>query len=191
MLSVYLLSQAGVLRVVPEALQVGRLPAGAAGADHQVAAELEDQCDQRRIVRRWRRRRCARRSAVRAAGEVPRSSVTRRKSAWWSAMCSARSVSKLFPRAPPAPPRSAHAGRPRHPVGLEIGGAGQDQGGGVGAGDQQFAVSQFLFAARTVAFRRASYRMAESATWPVIESRRDARGHFGVGMGAAQPRLNF
>ena len=42
MLSVYLLSHGGCVGIVPEALQIGRLPAGAAGPDQQVAAELED-----------------------------------------------------------------------------------------------------------------------------------------------------
>ena len=40
----------GLVGIVPEALQVGRLAAGTAGADHQVAAELEEQGDQRGVA---------------------------------------------------------------------------------------------------------------------------------------------
>ena len=81
MLQVYLLSHGGLERVVPDALQVGRLAAGAAAADEQVAAVLEEQRGELRDRCPSRSRRCARRSVASAAGVRPRSRDTRRNSA--------------------------------------------------------------------------------------------------------------
>ena len=55
-------------RLVPDALQIGRLAAGPAGADQQVAAVLEHQRGQVRIVAAARSPRCAGRSGCSAAG---------------------------------------------------------------------------------------------------------------------------
>ena len=52
MLSVYLLSQAGLLESFQRPCRLAGCPPGRLRADHQVAAVLEEQGDQRRIVAR-------------------------------------------------------------------------------------------------------------------------------------------
>ena len=119
----------GRVGIVPQALQVGRLAAGPAARDHQVAAELEEQCHQRGIaavgeggdafVRRQfaaggvRRDRARRGGRALMVGDVLRAQ---------------RVVSSCRGRRPDCWTRAVRVGRDIVVV-LEIGSAGQDQGG--------------------------------------------------------------
>ncbi len=123
----------GLVGIVPDALQVGGLPAGTAGADHQVAAVLEEQRDQRRVVARGEGGDAlvgGQFGGGRGA-EVERHAAEQRL-VIANVLGAQRVVTLVTERGEGGVVARLGVGRDVAVV-LEVGGAGQDEGGGVGA----------------------------------------------------------
>ena len=157
MLSVYLLSQAGLLESFQRPCRVVGWPPGRLRADHQVAAELEEQRHQRGIaaVGEGGDALVGGQFGGRSGAEIERDAAEERLVV--ADVFGAEGLVGLLADGGQGGGVALRGVGGDVAVVLEVGGGGEDEGGGV------------VPSVRAVS-KRASKRMAESATWPDREA---------------------
>ena len=130
MLSVYLLSQAGLLESFHRPCRLAGWPPGRLARDHQVAAELKEQRDQRGIAAVGERGDALVGGQLggRRGAEIERDAAEERLVI--ADVFGAERLVGLLADGGQAWRHCAARGRRRRPVVLEVGGAGEDEGGG-------------------------------------------------------------